>query len=57
MPQSKLCNTINMDTVVEAELNKLKGLIINTLLVEQIYLFDSYAKRRYSYMKEKVVLQ
>ena len=32
-----------MDAAVQAELDKLKGLIINTLLVEQIYLFGSYA--------------
>ena len=32
-----------MDKVVQAELNKLKGLITNTMPVEQIYLFGSYA--------------
>jgi len=35
-------NTI-MDAAIQAELDKLKELIINTLLVEQIYLFGSYA--------------
>ena len=32
-----------MDTVIQDELNRLKDLIINTLPVEQIYLFGSYA--------------
>jgi len=32
-----------MDAIVQAELDKLKALIINTLPVEQIYLFGSYA--------------
>ena len=32
-----------MDAAVQAELNKLKELIINTVPVEQIYLFGSYA--------------
>jgi len=32
-----------MDAVIETELNILKELIINTIPVEQIYLFGSYA--------------
>jgi predicted nucleotidyltransferase len=32
-----------MDTAVQAELDKLKELIINAIPVEQIYLFGSYA--------------
>ena len=32
-----------MDTVIQAELDKLKELIINVIPVEQIYLFGSYA--------------
>jgi len=32
-----------MDEVIKAELDKLKDLIINTIPVEQIYLFGSYA--------------
>jgi len=32
-----------MDAVVQAELDKLKDLIINAMPVEQIYLFGSYA--------------
>jgi predicted nucleotidyltransferase len=32
-----------MDAVVQAELDKLKELIINAIPVEQIYLFGSYA--------------
>jgi len=32
-----------MDTVIQAELEKLKELIINAVAVEQIYLFGSYA--------------
>ena len=32
-----------MDTVIQAELNKLKELIVNAIPVEQIYLFGSYA--------------
>ena len=37
------CYIINMDTAVQAELDKLKELIINAIPVEQIYLFGSYA--------------
>lgn len=33
-----------MDEAVQAELNKLKELIINAMPVEQIYLFGSYAR-------------
>ncbi|MDR2733933.1 MAG: nucleotidyltransferase domain-containing protein [Spirochaetota bacterium] len=32
-----------MDTAIQAELNKLKELIINAIPVEAIYLFGSYA--------------
>ena len=32
-----------MDSSIQAELNKLKEIIINTLPIEQIYLFGSYA--------------
>jgi len=32
-----------MDTAVQAELDKLKELIVNAMPVEQIYLFGSYA--------------
>ena len=32
-----------MDTAVQAELDKLKEIIINAMPVEQIYLFGSYA--------------
>ena len=32
-----------MDAVIQAELNKLKELIVNAIPVEQIYLFGSYA--------------
>jgi len=40
---SELCDTLNMDAIVQAELDKLKELIINAMPVEQIYLFGSYA--------------
>ena len=36
--------TISMDAAVQAELDKLKDLIINAMPVEQIYLFGSYAR-------------
>jgi predicted nucleotidyltransferase len=39
----KLCNNLSMDTAIQAELDKLKDLIINAIPVEQIYLFGSYA--------------
>ena len=32
-----------MDTAIQAELDKLKGLIVNAMPVEQIYLFGSHA--------------
>jgi len=32
-----------MDTAIKAEINKLKDFIINTVPVEQIFLFGSYA--------------
>lgn len=34
---------VNMNSVVQMELEKLKEIIINTLPIEQIYLFGSYA--------------
>jgi predicted nucleotidyltransferase len=37
------CYNADMDTAVQAELDKLKELIINAIPVEQIYLFGSYA--------------
>jgi len=40
---SEICDTINMDETIQAELDKLKELIINAIPVEQIYLFGSYA--------------
>ena len=40
---SKPYYSFNMDAAIQAELNKLKELIINTLPVEQIYLFGSFA--------------
>ena len=39
----KIYHNENMDTAVQAELDKLKDLIINAIPVEQIYLFGSYA--------------
>ena len=39
----KVYYTISMDGNVQAELEKLKELIINAIPVEQIYLFGSYA--------------
>jgi predicted nucleotidyltransferase len=39
----ELCNNLSMDAVIQAELDKLKELIINAVPVEQIYLFGSYA--------------
>ena len=38
-----MCNTLDMDAAVQAEVDKLKELIINAIPVEQIYLFGSYA--------------
>jgi len=38
-----MCDTVSMDAVIQAELDKLKELIINAMPVEQIYLFGSYA--------------
>ena len=38
-----MCDTLSMDAVIQAELDKLKELIINAMPVEQIYLFGSYA--------------
>ena len=39
----KLHHTLSMTETVQAELDKLKELIINAIPVEQIYLFGSYA--------------
>jgi len=39
----KMCDTSDMDAAVQAEVEKLKELIINAIPVEQIYLFGSYA--------------
>ena len=39
----EVCDTVSMDEAVQAELDKLKELIINAMPVEQIYLFGSYA--------------
>jgi len=38
-----MCNTFSMNAEVQAELDKLKELIINAMPVEQIFLFGSYA--------------
>ena len=38
--------SISMDAAIQAELDKLKELIINAIPVEQIYLFGSYANGR-----------
>jgi len=35
--------TVNMNSAVQTELDKLTELIVNTIPVEQIYLFGSYA--------------
>jgi predicted nucleotidyltransferase len=40
---SEICDITNMDETIQAELDKLKELIINAIPVEQIYLFGSYA--------------
>jgi len=36
-------NNLGMDAAIQAEVDKLKGLIINAIPVEQIYLFGSHA--------------
>ena len=49
-----------MDAVIQAELDKLKELIINAIPVEQIYLFGSYAygkPHKYSDLDLYVVLK
>ena len=49
-----------MDTTIQAELDKLKDLIINTVPVEQIYLFGSHAygkPHKYSDLDLYVVLK
>ena len=38
-----MCDNKRMDAIVQAELDKLKPLIVNAIPVEQIYLFGSYA--------------
>ena len=38
-----MCNNLIMDAVIQAEIDKLKDLIVNAVPVEQIYLFGSYA--------------
>jgi hypothetical protein len=38
-----LRDTLTMDEAIRAELDKLTELIISAILVEQIYLFGSYA--------------
>ena len=42
-PHLALCNNVSMDASVQAEVDKLKDLIVNAIPVEQIYLFGSYA--------------
>ena len=57
---SEICDTINMDEAIQAELDKLKELIINAIPVEQIYLFGSYAygtPHKYSDLDLYVVLK
>ena len=39
----KMCYNNSMEAAIQAELDKLKELIINAMPVEQIYLFGSYA--------------
>jgi len=56
----ELCNTLTMDEAIQAELDKLKELIINAIPVEQIYLFGSYAygtPHKYSDLDLYVVLK
>jgi len=56
----EICNTINMDATIRAELDKLTELIINAIPVEQIYLFGSYAygtPHKYSDLDLYVVLK
>ena len=38
-----MCNTFDMEEAIQAEIDKLKELIINAIPVEEIYLFGSYA--------------
>jgi len=57
---SEICDTINMDEAIQAELDKLKELIINAIPVEKIYLFGSYAygtPHKYSDLDLYVVLK
>jgi len=56
----KICDTINMDEAIRAELDKLTELIINAIPVEKIYLFGSYAygtPHKYSDLDLYVVLK
>ena len=56
----ELCNNFFMDEAIRAELDKLKGIIINAIPVEQIYLFGSYAygtPHKYSDLDLYVVLK
>ena len=51
---------IGMDKAIQAELDKLKDLIINAVPVEQIYLFGSYAygtPHKYSDLDLYIVLK
>ena len=57
---SEICDTVNMDETIQAELDKLKELIINAIPVEQIYLFGSFAygtPHKYSDLDLYVVLK
>jgi hypothetical protein len=56
----EICDTINMDEAIRAELDKLTELIINAIPVEKIYLFGSYAygkPHKYSDLDLYVVLK
>jgi len=56
----EICDTINMDEIIRAELDKLTELIINAIPVEKIYLFGSYAygtPHKYSDLDLYVVLK
>jgi predicted nucleotidyltransferase len=56
----EICDTINMDETIRAELDKLTELIINAIPVEKIYLFGSYAygkPHKYSDLDLYIVLK
>ena len=56
----KCATLINVDEAIQAELDKLKEIIINAIPVEQIYLFGSYAygtPHKYSDLDLYVVLK